>query len=111
MKVMIKREKEEEEIIKNWTQIEEELKSAADFFIDDFEKFSSQNIPSFSSGISQDFKSLTPTPKRSKQEEIIDIPPINEMVPANISFQEVENPTTMGPMRVLTADEERKVYN
>ncbi|MED6124929.1 hypothetical protein PIB30_063669 [Stylosanthes scabra] len=79
--------------------------------MDDFDGYSSQGIPSFSLCFSQEFKSPIHTPKRSMHEEILDIPPINEMILANIPFQEVKNPTNMGPTRELTADEQKKIYN
>ncbi|MED6128447.1 hypothetical protein PIB30_097993, partial [Stylosanthes scabra] len=44
-------------------------------------------------------------------EEILDVPPINEMIPANIPFQGFENPTNMGPTRELTVDEQKNIYN
>ncbi|MED6107668.1 hypothetical protein PIB30_016287 [Stylosanthes scabra] len=127
---------EDEEVLKKWTQIEEELKSqrrtvgiekkkltkeqeaeveatlkhAAECFLDDFDGYD-EGIPSFSFGFSQDFKSPTHTPKRSMQEEILDIAPLNEIIPENISFQEPENLINMGPTRELTADEQKKIYN
>ncbi|MED6133715.1 hypothetical protein PIB30_030688 [Stylosanthes scabra] len=43
-----------------------------------------EGMPSFSLGMTQEFKSPTHTPERSMPEEILDIPPINEIIPANI---------------------------
>ncbi|MED6161386.1 hypothetical protein PIB30_060285 [Stylosanthes scabra] len=115
---------EDEEVIKKWTQIEEELKSQRTMIVFGKKKLTkeqekeieetlkdSQGIPSFSLGLTQEFKSPTHSPERSMPEEILDIPPINEMIPANIPFQGFENPTNMGPTRDLTADEQKKIYN
>ncbi|MED6161110.1 hypothetical protein PIB30_057635 [Stylosanthes scabra] len=121
---------EDEEVLKRWTQIEDELKSqrrtigiekkkltkeqeeeieatlkdAAECFMNDFDGYN-EDIPSFSFEISQEFKSPTHTPKRSMEEEILDIQPLNEIIPENIRFQQVENPIGMGPTRELTAIE------
>ncbi|MED6180420.1 hypothetical protein PIB30_010050 [Stylosanthes scabra] len=44
-------------------------------------------------------------------EEILDIAPLNEIIPENIPFQEAENPIIIGPTRELTAEEQKKIYN
>ncbi|MED6137700.1 hypothetical protein PIB30_067400 [Stylosanthes scabra] len=127
---------EDEEVLKRWTQIEEELKSqrrtieiekkkltkeqeeeieatlkdAAECFMNDFDGYD-EDIPSFSLGFSQEFKSPTHTPKRSMEEEILDIQPLNEIIPENIQFQQAGNPISIGPTRELTAIEQKKIYN
>ncbi|MED6109202.1 hypothetical protein PIB30_031304 [Stylosanthes scabra] len=123
---------EGEEFLKKWTQIEEELKSqrrtvgnenkkltkeqeaeveatlkdAEECFLDYIDG-DDEGIPSFSLDFSQEFKS----PKRSMHEEILDIAPLNEIIPENIPFQEAENPINMRPTRELTAEEQKKIYN
>ncbi|MED6212458.1 hypothetical protein PIB30_083516, partial [Stylosanthes scabra] len=72
---------------------------AAEFFMNDFDGYSSEGMPSFSLGMTQEFKSPTYTPERSMPEEILDIPPINEIIPANIQED------------LLTANEKKKIYN
>ncbi|MED6175047.1 hypothetical protein PIB30_074834 [Stylosanthes scabra] len=74
-------------------------KSAAEFFMNDFDGYNSEGMPSFSLGMTQEFQSPTYTPKRSMPEEILDIPPINEIIPANIQED------------LLTANEKKKIYN
>ncbi|MED6208946.1 hypothetical protein PIB30_049841 [Stylosanthes scabra] len=126
----------DKEVLKRWTQIEEELriqrrtigiekkklakeqeaeieatlKDAAECFMIDFHGYD-EDISSFSLGFSQEFKSLTHIPKRSMQEEIFDIQPLNEIIPVNIPFQQAENPISMGPTRKLTTIEQKKIYN
>ncbi|MED6175906.1 hypothetical protein PIB30_082759 [Stylosanthes scabra] len=45
------------------------------------------------------------------EEEILDIQPLNEIIPENIPFQQAENPISMGQTRELTSIEQKKIYN
>ncbi|MED6222489.1 hypothetical protein PIB30_064945 [Stylosanthes scabra] len=61
--------------------------------------------PSFSLGFSQEFKSPIPSPERSPSEddEVLDIPPIREMLPE-------EDPSTI-QLKPLTLEQDDKIYD
>ncbi|MED6219511.1 hypothetical protein PIB30_036384, partial [Stylosanthes scabra] len=66
--------------------------------------------PSFSLG--PDFNTPTPSPDgtTSKDAEVLDIPPIREILPENIVLNAEENPCTIR-LKPLTSEEEKKIYN
>ncbi|MED6162731.1 hypothetical protein PIB30_073360 [Stylosanthes scabra] len=45
------------------------------------------------------------------EEEVLDVQPLNEIIPENIRFQQDGNPINIGPTSELTAIEQKKIYN
>ncbi|MED6145362.1 hypothetical protein PIB30_024408, partial [Stylosanthes scabra] len=66
--------------------------------------------PLFSLG--PDFNTPTPSPDgpTSKDAEVLDIPPIREILPENIVLNAEEDPCTIR-LKPLTSEEEKKIYN
>ncbi|MED6141568.1 hypothetical protein PIB30_104758 [Stylosanthes scabra] len=69
--------------------------------------------PSFSLGFSQEFNTPTPSPDGSASEdtEVLDIPPIREMLPEDIVLHAEQDPSTIRSLKTLTLEQENKIYN
>ncbi|MED6146477.1 hypothetical protein PIB30_034705, partial [Stylosanthes scabra] len=55
--------------------------------------------------------SPTPSPERSKDDEVLDIPPIREMLPDDVIFHPEEDPSPIRPLKPLRSYQEDKIYN
>ncbi|MED6223780.1 hypothetical protein PIB30_077396, partial [Stylosanthes scabra] len=69
--------------------------------------------PSFSLGFSQEFNTPTPSPDGLALEdtEVLDIPPIREMLPEDIVLHAEQDPSTIISLKTMTFEQENKIYN
>ncbi|MED6126492.1 hypothetical protein PIB30_079020 [Stylosanthes scabra] len=69
--------------------------------------------PLFSLGFSQEFNTPTASPDGSASEdtEVLDIPPIREMLPEDIVIHAEQDPSTIRSLKPLTLEQENKIYN
>ncbi|MED6140795.1 hypothetical protein PIB30_096916 [Stylosanthes scabra] len=70
------------------------------------------DVPSFSLWFSQEFNTPTPSPDGSASEdaEVLDIPPIREILPEDIVIHTEQDPSTIRSLKPLTLEQENKTY-